>query len=121
MLPGSGVGVGVAVGVSVAVGVGVAVEVAVGVLVAVGVGVSEGPGVAVGVAVGSGSAATAASTCIRLIPVTDPPERVSSTETPLDVRSPRISSTVAPGSLLLRIAHAPATCGAAIEVPFQLE
>src|SRR5882724_5272269 len=59
---------------------------------------------------------SAASTWILGTAVPDPP-RVSVIQTPVPVRAWRISSTLACGAACFRIAQAPATCGAAIDVP----
>src|SRR5581483_2034766 len=77
------------------------------------------PGAGVSIAiigVGTASAPIAASTCSR---GNQPPlpGRASSSFTPADRSDDKISSTVAPGLRCLRIAHAPAACGAAIDVP----
>jgi hypothetical protein len=52
--------------------------------------------------------------------LTDPPVLVSVIVTPVDVRAERISLTPAAGIFDFINAHAPATCGAAIDVPFQV-
>ena len=110
-----GVAVEVAVGVAVAVCVAVAVAVAVAVCVAVAVGEA----VAVGVAVGpAGSCRNAASIWMRGR-VTLPPGLRSVTSTPVLTRAARISLTEAFGERERNTAQAPATCGAAMEVPFQ--
>ena len=62
------------------------------------------------------SASNARSTWIRgrVVPAAI---RVSVIMTPVPTNAWRTSSTLAPGTACLRIAQAPATCGAAIEVP----
>jgi hypothetical protein len=125
-----GEGPGVKVDVDVAVGEGVQVQVGVGVsdgvAVAVNVGVDEGVGVELGVDVSVGvtvgvapSAERAASIWMRGL-LTLPPVRMSSTVTPVNSRAARTSLTLALGSLDFIRAQAPATCGAAIDVPFQV-
>ena len=107
----NGLRVGVLVAVRVGVRVAVRVDVRVAVLVAVWVAVL----VAVLVGVGSESAAvTASSTLIRgntrLL-------RVSVTDVPVLYNHCKICATDALGATCFMIAHAPAICGAAIEVP----
>ena len=65
---------------------------------------------------GLSSAVSARSTWIRgfAVPV---PARVSVIVSPVLARARRISSTLAAGTACFRIAHAPATWGAAIDVP----
>lgn len=124
LVGGSGVLVAVLVGVLVG-GSGVLVAVLVGVLVggrgllvAVLVGVYVGVAtISVGVGVGLGRLATAESTCMRGIPVTVPPLRVSLIDTPVLVRVVNTASTEAPGSFDFNTAQAPVTWGADIEVP----
>ena len=111
-------------GVAVAVGCGVADSVGTGVDVAVGssVGVVEGVFEAVAVEVGSGAlrARTASSTSMRGMSDTLPPGRVSSIGAPVLISAEATSSTVASGFFDFSTAQAPATCGAAIDVPLKL-
>lgn len=120
---GRGVAVGVSVddGLAVEVGVGVSVDVgkgvAVGVTVAEGVAVSEEVDVAVVVGVaGAVKICRAASTWI-LGRETVPPDRSSRMKWPLPSSAPYTSLTEACGFFDRRTAQAPATCGAAIDVP----
>ena len=65
------------------------------------------------------SALSARSTWIRgrVVPV---PARVSVIRIPVSLRAWRTSSTLAVGAACLRIAQAPVTCGAAIDVPLAI-
>jgi hypothetical protein len=92
-------------------------RVAVRVLVRVRVGVLDGVSVAVGDAVSSALAlAAAAPTLMRGID-NGSPFRLSTIVLPVVRNHPNTWVTEAPGTIPLSTAHAPATCGVAIDVP----